>query len=128
MTIDTPCELSALCAVKIVLSFDNINFIRVELNVPWRVLNLHDGFVILRKSEVLDDVPGDMFSFRGAGHPISWDQRERDLFPWLTKFRKCFSRGAARAVAAATITEGRACTLKTWRLYTASGARWTKGH
>ena len=30
--------------------------------------------------------------------------------------------------AAATITEGRACTLKTWRLYTAAGVQWTKGH
>ena len=45
--------------------------------------NLNNGFVVLRKRKVLDDVPGNMFSFGRAWHPTCWESKAMCSLPSL---------------------------------------------
>ena len=78
--------------------------------------DLNNGFVVLRKRKVLDDVPSDMFSFSRAWHPTGWSRKLCSLPPPAWKTSHVALPGLL--FVAATDTQGYSCALKTglWTL------------
>ena len=99
---------------------------QIKQQKPWQwqykidrmISNLHNGFVVLRKCKVLDDVPSNMFSLGGAWHPPGWSLKLHSL-PSKAWNSSHVARPGLLFVAAATDTQGYAWALETGHKSTA---------
>ena len=89
-----------------------------QYKIDQMISNLHNGFVVLRKCKVLDDVPSNMFSLGGAWHPPGWSLKLHSL-PSKAWNSSHVARPGLLFVAAATDTQGYTWALETGHKSTA---------